>query len=90
MVAQKAESAGDNSSIIRFQISAATGSRKCKPLFTVGPASGHLRMGSFGSSSCNSGYADSYFMRAIYVTSMRAAIIKTEASPARSLIQPSP
>ena len=55
IVAQKAESAGDSSSIIRFQISAATGKRKCKPLLIVGPVSGHFRMGEFGSSRRSSG-----------------------------------
>ena len=44
-VAQKADSAGESSSIIRFQISTATGSRKWMPLLSVGPGSGSSMIG---------------------------------------------
>jgi len=55
VVAQKAESAGDRRSTMRFQISATTGSRKCRPDLRVGPISGRYSIGSWGSSMWSSG-----------------------------------
>ena len=54
-VAQNADSAGESCSTIRFQISAATGSRKCRPAFSVGPISGRNSIFSSGFSMCSSG-----------------------------------
>ncbi|MPN47939.1 hypothetical protein SDC9_195543 [bioreactor metagenome] len=54
-VAQKAERAGESCSTIRFQTSAATGSRKCRPDFSVGPISGRNSIFSSGRSMCSSG-----------------------------------
>ena len=62
-VAQNADSAGESSSTIRFQISATTGSRKYSPVFSVGPVSGSSVSGALGSSMCSSGWRDEYHSR---------------------------
>ena len=54
-VAQNADSPGESCSTIRHHTRTSTGSKKCRPVFTVGPTSGNDTTGASGSSSGRSG-----------------------------------
>jgi hypothetical protein len=83
-MAQKADSAGENSSIIRHQISVPIGSRKCSPARTVGQVSSGCGL-STSMSVGRSGQAAAWRIDTPYSASTTAPIANGAAAPSSAL-----